>query len=422
MIMNKPKMKRVVGYILPVLFLALFALSTEAKDRYRIVPGAESTEEYFPLLKGKKIAVVANHTAILGHDHLVDSLKNSGFKIKCVFAPEHGFRGESGNGDKVSGGKDPKTGIPIISLYGKHLKPTAKDLEGVKIVIFDIQDVGVRFYTYISTLQYVMEACAELDIQLIVLDRPNPNGFYVDGPVLKKEFQSFVGMQPVPVVYGMTIGEYALMLNGEGWLNKKVKCNLKVVSLINYDHNTKAVIRIPPSPNLPDMDAIYLYPGICLLEGAHVSLGRGTSKPFRLIGYPGYESKEGEKDTTFIPKEIKGVASNPPFEDTLCKGIDLTGKGIMVRINPGLDLSVLIKMYQNYPEKEKFFNNFFNKLAGNSELQEQIRNNVGPEEIRASWKKDLDAFKLIRKKYLLYPDFTTLEKMKGEERKVKSEK
>ncbi len=402
MIQKLPKMQRIVFYILFILFTNALNFSAFCKDRFRIVPGAESTEEYFPLLKGKKIAIVANHTAILGHQHLVDTLKRSGFKIKCVFAPEHGFRGESGNGDKVAGGKDPNTGIPIISLYGKHMKPTAKDLEGVKVVVFDIQDVGVRFYTYISTLQYVMEACAELKIQLIVLDRPNPNGFYIDGPVLKKEFTSFVGLQPVPIVYGMTIGEYAMMLNGEGWLAKKVKCNLKVISLINYDHHTKAVIRIAPSPNLPDMDAIYLYPSICLLEGAHVSLGRGTTKPFRLVGFPGYKGGEGEIDTTFTPKDIRGVATNPPYEDTLCTGLNLVGRGAKVQVNAELDLSVLLMMYRRFPNKSKFFNNYFNTLAGNSVLQEQIKNNVSPEEIKASWKADLDAFKLIRKKYLLY--------------------
>lgn len=397
-------MKRIVFYILFILFTNALNFSALSKDRFRIVPGVESTEEYFPLLKGKKIAVVANHTAILGHQHLVDSLKKSGFKIKCVFAPEHGFRGESGNGDKVTSGKDPNTGIPIISLYGKHMKPTAKDLEGVKVVVFDIQDVGVRFYTYISTLQYVMEACAELKIQLIVLDRPNPNGFYVDGPVLKREFTSFVGMQPIPIVYGMTIGEYALMLNGEGWLAKKAHCNLKVISLINYDHKKKAVIRIPPSPNLPDMDAIYLYPSICLLEGAHVSLGRGTSKPFRLVGFPDFKTADGEPDTTFTPKDLKGVATNPPYKDTLCAGLNLIGYGSSISVKGEIDLSVLILMYERYPDKKNFFNKFFNNLAGNSELQEQIKNNVSPEEIKSSWKADIDAFKLIRKKYLLYSE------------------
>lgn len=398
-------MSRVFSYLLVILFLQAFGFTALGKDKTRIVPGAERTELYFPDLKGKKIAVVANHTAVLGNQHLVDSLRKSGFKIKCVFAPEHGFRGESGNGEKIANGKDAKTGISIISLYGKHLKPTAKDLEGVKVVIFDIQDVGVRFYTYISTLQYVMEACAELKIQLIVLDRPNPNGFYIDGPVLKKEFSSFVGMQEVPIVYGMTIGEYALMLNGEGWLANKSKCKLKVVSLINYDHTTRAVLRIAPSPNLPDMDAIYLYPGICLLEGTHVSLGRGTTMPFRLIGFPGFQKREAEPDTTFIPKDIKGVAINPPYEDTLCQGLNLIGKGFVLRSTGEIDLTVLSLMYQRFPEKSKFFNSFFNKLAGNSDLQDQIINNLSPEKIRASWKENLDAFKKVRKKYLLYVDF-----------------
>lgn len=398
-------MKTLHRFILLILLVNLYSSSVWGKDRYRIVPGAESTDEYFPLLKGKKIAVVANHTAVLGNQHLVDSLKHSGFKIKCVFAPEHGFRGESGNGDKVLGGKDPKSGIPIVSLYGKHLKPTAKDLEGVKIVIFDIQDVGVRFYTYISTLQYVMEACAELKIQLIVLDRPNPNGFYVDGPVLKKEFASFVGMQPIPIVYGMTIGEYAMMLNGEGWLNKKEKCNLKVVQLINYDHTKRPVIRIPPSPNLPNMDAIYLYPSICLLEGAHVSLGRGTDLPFQLVGFPGFKKLGGEIDTTFKPENIKGVSINPPYRDTICTGMSLSGMGNEIQIKGELELRILLLMYQRFPDRSAFFNSFFNKLAGNSELQEQIKENLSEDQIKSSWKSDLDEFKLIRKKYLLYPDF-----------------
>lgn len=401
-------MKSILRYILFVILLYSFSFNVYAKDKMRIVPGAESTEEYFPLLKGKKIAIVANHTAILGHQHLVDSLKNSGFNIKCVFAPEHGFRGESGAGDKIANGKDANTGIHIISLYGKHLKPTAKDLKGVDVVVFDIQDVGVRFYTYISTLQYVMEACAELNIRLIVLDRPNPNGFYVDGPVLKKEFTSFVGMQPVPVVYGMTIGEYAMMLNGEGWLAKNAKCNLKVIQLINYDHSKKPVIRIPPSPNLPDMDAIYLYPSICLFEGTHVSLGRGTSAPFRLVGFPGYKGEKGERDTSFTPKNIKGFATNPPYSDSLCTGINLIGKGYEAPKRAEMDLSLLSLMYQRFPDKSKFFNNFFNKLAGNSELQEQIKSGLSPEQIKATWKQDLDAFKVIRKKYLLYPDATDI--------------
>jgi uncharacterized protein YbbC (DUF1343 family) len=392
-------------YILLCFSILISPAGVNGKDKNRIVPGGESTEQYFPLLQGKTIAVVANQTAILGNHHLVDSLKRSGIKIKCVFAPEHGFRGEAGNGDKIKDGIDTKTGIPIISLYGKHLKPTAKDLAGVKVVVFDIQDVGVRFFTYISTLQYVMEACAELKIKLIVLDRPNPNGYYVDGPVLKKEFSSFIGMQSVPIVYGMTIGEYAMMLNGEKWLSNKKQCDLKVVSLINYDHNTRSVIRIPPSPNLPDMDAIYLYPSFCLFEGARVSLGRGTTAPFRLIGFPEYKNKGAERDTSFTPKNIKGVATNPPYADTLCYGLSFIGKGYDVRTKGEVNLDVLIHMYNRYPEKDKFFTPFFNKLAGTDELQKQIRAGKSAEEIKKSWQKDLDAFKLIRKKYLLYPDF-----------------
>ena len=386
-----------------VIFLA--TLNGFAKDKNRIVSGAESTEEYFPLLKCKKIAVVANQTAVVGGLHLVDTLKRSSFKIKCVFAPEHGFRGEAGNGDKIKSGLDSKTRIPIISLYGKHLKPTAKDLEGVQVVVFDIQDVGVRFYTFISTLQYVMEACAELKIKCIVLDRPNPNGYYIDGPVLKKEFSSFVGMQPIPIVYGMTIGEYALMLNGQGWLAGKKKCDLKVIPLQNYNHTSRSVVRIPPSPNLPDMDAIYLYPSFCLFEGTHVSLGRGTSAPFRLIGFPGYKSGGVVRDTFFTPRNIAGVASKPPYQDTLCRGLNFIGKGYEVRAKGEVNVDVLIDMYERFPKKEFFFNNFFNKLAGNEELKKQIINHDSNDKIRNSWQKDIAAFKLIRKKYLLYKDF-----------------
>ena len=398
-------MKEFLREIILSLVIVLTTLNGFAKDKNRIVSGAENTEEYFQLLKGKKIAVVANQTAVVGGLHLVDTLKRSAFKIKCVFAPEHGFRGEAGNGDKVKSGVDSKTGVPIISLYGKHLKPTAKDLEGVQVVVFDIQDVGVRFYTYISTLQYVMEACAEFKIKCIVLDRPNPNGYYVDGPVLKKEFSSFVGMQPIPIVYGMTIGEYALMLNGEGWLVGKKKCDLKVVQLQNYDHASRSVVRIPPSPNLPDMDAIYLYPSFCLFEGTKVSLGRGTSAPFRLIGFPGYKSGGVVRDTFFTPRNIKGVASKPPYQDTLCQGLNFIGKGYDVRAKGEVNVDVLIDMYNRFPSKEFFFNNFFNKLAGNDELKKQIVNYDSNDKIRKSWQKEIAAFKLIRKKYLLYKDF-----------------
>ncbi len=398
-------MKVRIPYLLLSLMVLSFAFQCEAKDKNRVVSGAEHTEQYFPLLKGKKIAVVANQTATLGEHHLVDSLKKSGITIKCVFAPEHGFRGEAGAGDKIASGIDKQTGIPIISLYGKHLKPSAKDLEGVKVVVFDIQDVGVRFYTYISTLQYVMEACAVLKIKLFVLDRPNPNGYYVDGPVMKKEFSSFVGLQPIPIVYGMTIGEYAKMLNGEGWLENKKRCDLTVIKLENYTHESRPVLRVSPSPNLPDMDAIYMYPSFCLFEGTHVSLGRGTSKPFRLIGFPGYKKSGAERDTSFTPKNIPGVAMNPPYDDTLCRGLSFIGKGYEVRNKGEVNVEVLCFMYERFGEKDKFFNSFFNKLAGNDELQKQIKAHKTQAEIKKTWQKDLALFKTIRKKYLLYDDF-----------------
>ena len=384
------------------LFLTLIIsfMNAGARDNTRIVPGAERTQLYFPMLEGKTVAVVANQSSVLGNGHLVDSLLKSRIKIKTVFAPEHGLRGESGAGEEIKNGLDVKTGIPVISLYGKHLKPSAKDLSGVDYVIFDIQDVGVRFYTYISTLEYVMDACAENHVALIVLDRPNPNGFYVDGPVLNRKFLSFVGMQPIPVVYGMTIGEYARMLNGEGWLSKKQKCNLQVIPLLNYTHKSRYILRIKTSPNLPDMDAVYLYPSVCLFEGTVISPGRGTSLPFRLIGSP-----LSKGDTVFKPVEISGVVKNPPYQDTLCHGINLSNAGYMIRDKGELHLEWLLKMYKDYPDKKKFFTPFFTSLAGTDEVRKQIENNKSESEIKASWQNGLSAFKKIRKKYLLYADF-----------------
>ena len=391
---------------LKILFAAVLILSagtSGAKDLRRVSPGAEDTTAYFHLIRNKRIAIVANQTSLLGGKYLVDSLLHSGFSIKRIFAPEHGFRGEAGAGDHVKDGVDVATGINIVSIYGKHMKPTAEDLEGIDVVIFDIQDVGVRFFTYISTLQYVMEACAENHIRLIVLDRPNPNGYYIDGPVLDRKYASFIGMQPVPVVYGMTMGEYALMLNGEKWLAKKVKCQLKVIPNRLYTHSSRPVLQVRPSPNLPDMDAIYLYPSVCFFEGTRVSLGRGTSYPFRLIGYPGM--KDG--DTSFTPREIPGVATNPPYEDTLCQGAKLINYGYTIREKGGIHLEWLIRMYKNYPDKSNFFTSFFKSLAGNDELRIQIEQGKIEEEIKASWKSSIDQFKVIRKKYLLYDDFSS---------------
>ena len=372
-----------------------------AKEKDNIIPGAYQTKEYFPLFKGKTLGIVANQTSMIGKVHLVDSLKSSGFKIKCVFAPEHGFRGKNGAGEKINNSIDQRTGIPIISLYGKHLKPDAKDLAGIDILVFDIQDVGVRFYTYISTLQYVMEACAENKIPLILLDRPNPNSFYIDGPVLDKKYSSFVGLQSVPVVYGLTIGEYANMLNGEGWLKNKSNCNLKVIKIKDYFHNNRYQLPIPPSPNLPDMDAVYLYPSICFFEGTLVSLGRGTTKPFRLIGFP----TSSDTGFSFTPKNIPGVALNPPYEDTLCFGLDLTGEGSKLAREKRIQLKWLIQLYNLFPDKGKFFNNFFDKLAGTDQLRKQILENKTEIEIKKSWEESINSYLLIRKKYLLYFDF-----------------
>lgn len=369
----------------------------------RIVVAAERINEYVPLLRNKTIAIVANQTSQLGQKHLVDSLISLGSKIKCVFAPEHGFRGEAGAGDKIPDGIDRKTGLPIISLYGKHLKPTREDLRNVDIVLFDIQDVGARFYTYISTLQYVMESCAENNVELIVLDRPNPNGYYVDGPVLEDNFKSFVGMCNIPVVHGMTIGEYAKMLKGEKWFMQSDSLKLKVVLIENYTHDSLYKLPIRPSPNLPNMESVYLYPSLCFFEGTSISLGRGTPFPFQCIGFPGL--KNGT--ISFTPVNIKGVVSNPPYRDTLCQGLDLRSSVFHEgELDGKIQIHLLLDMYDSFPAKHKFFNSFFEKLAGTGKLREQIINRTSEADIRKSWEPELSAFKKIRKKYLLYPDFT----------------
>ena len=368
-----------------------------------IITGADQPDRYLPLLEKRKVGVVANPTSLAGDSHLIDILVNNHIDVKLVFAPEHGFRGEAGNGDKVTDGKDAKTGIRIVSLYGKKNKPLPEDLLTLDAVVFDIQDVGARFYTYISTLQYVMEACADAGIEVIVLDRPNPNGHYVDGPVLKKEFKSFVGMNPIPIVHGCTVGEYARMLIGEGWINSEKSCKLTVVTMKNYSHANPVNINSRPSPNLTNMNAIRLYPSLCLFEGTHVSLGRGTSFPFEVYGFPDYNGKEFR----FTPKEIPGVASNPPYEDTLCFGVDLRNyySAVTETVRPSLNLKWLLEAYRDFPDKSHFFNGFFNKLAGNGTLQEQIKRGDTEEQIKASWQNELAEYKKTRKKYLLYEDF-----------------
>jgi uncharacterized protein YbbC (DUF1343 family) len=387
------------------------SLTACAKPKVNVFTGAMQTQLYFPLLKGHKIGVVANQTSTIRRTHLIDTLKSSGFDVRCVFAPEHGFRGNKSAGEKFSDSVDAESGIKIVSLYGSKHGPSKEDLKDIDLLVFDIQDVGVRFFTYISTLQYCMEACAEFKIPLIVLDRPNPHGFYVDGPVLEKKYSSFVGMQEIPVVYGMTIGEYAKMLNGEGWLKKSVKCDLKVIPCANYTHRTEYVLPIPPSPNLPDMDAIYWYPSICFLEGVRASLGRGTEKPFRYIGYPGFNNENDSsfiaKTISFTPKNIPGIAVHPPFEDTLCMGYDLSGggRGILGLKNPGLYFPPLYQFYKLSPDKENFFTPFFEKLAGTDQLRKQIIEGKSLREIHESWQPGIREFKKIRKKYLLYTDF-----------------
>ena len=354
------------------------------------------------MITGKTIAVVANPTSLIHNTHLVDSLLSLHINIKCVFAPEHGFRGNTEAGGKVKDGIDETTNLPVISLYGKHQKPTAADMKDIDAVLFDIQDVGARFYTYIATLQYIMEACAEQKKLLIVLDRPDPNGFYIDGPVMEKECTSFVGLTSIPIVHALTVGEYAQMLNGEGWLKDGEQCELKVIKVKNYTHHDLYQLPVKPSPNLPNMAAIYLYPSLCLFEGTAISVGRGTDKPFQQIGFPGF----ADGNTSFTPKSINGVANHPPYQDTLCNGVELSDYGMMYMTNlKQLNLQWLIGMYQAYPDKNKFFTNYFTKLAGTATLKEQIINGVSEDEIRKSWKPAIDKYKKIRKKYLLYEDF-----------------
>ncbi|HOY32056.1 MAG TPA: DUF1343 domain-containing protein [Bacteroidales bacterium] len=364
--------------------------------------GAERTDIYFPWIKSKKIAVVANHTSMIKNTHLVDSLVSAGFDVKKVFCPEHGFRGEAEAGEKIGNTVDVKTKLPVISLYGKNKKPKTEDLNGIDVVIFDIQDVGARFYTYISTMHYVMEACAENNKLCLVLDRPNPNGYYVDGPVLEKEFTSFIGMHPVPIVHGMTIAEYACMINGEKWLNNGIPCQLKYVTVTNYDHNHFYQLPIKPSPNLPSMEAVYMYPTFCLFEGTCISVGRGTDRPFEIIGNPLLDST----GFSFTPQSIPGMAQNPMHEGLICQGYDFHNYAKNYIKGYGkLYLFPLLELYKQLKDKTEFFNNSFNLLAGTASLKQQIISGATEDDIRKSWQPGLEKFKNIRKKYLLYTDF-----------------
>ncbi len=367
-----------------------------------LLVGAERTGEYLPLLIGQRVAVVTNQTGMIGPRHLVDSLLALKVNIVKVFAPEHGFRGDADAGEHVSNGVDSLTGLSLSSLYGENKKPNAEQLNDVDVILFDIQDVGVRFYTYISTLHYVMEAAAEHQKKVIVLDRPNPNGFYVDGPVLDPSFRSFVGMHPVPLVHGMTIGEYAGMMNGEGWLKGGKQCDLRVISCNGYTHDMKFVPPVRPSPNLPNGSSIWLYPSLGLFEGTIVSVGRGTDKPFQCIGYP--DCPIGRY--RFTPKAVPG-AKNPPYLGKECSGMDLQDYGaFQSRMDKRLNLQWLIGMYRSASDPATFFSPFFDKLAGGPALREQIISGTEEDTIRTSWKPNLVAFLALRSKYLLYPDFT----------------
>lgn len=363
--------------------------------------GADRSLEYLPLLKDRRVAVVTNQTGRIGLVHLVDSLVSLGVNVVKVFAPEHGFRGDSDAGEKIKDGHDPGTGLAVVSLYGANKEPGPEQLADVDVLLFDIQDVGVRFYTYISTLHYVMEAAAEQGKQVIVLDRPDPNGFFVDGPILDPAHSSFVGMHPVPLVHGMTIGEYARMINGEGWLKGGKACNLNVIPCTGYDHDQLFEPAVRPSPNLPNGSAIRLYPSLGLFEGTIVSVGRGTDKPFQCIGFPGCSIGR----FVFTPRSMPG-AKDPPYKDQACSGLDLQQYGgFRSRMDRRINLQWLLGMYASAPDRSAFFNSFFDKLAGGPALREQVVAGLDEAAIRASWQPGLDAFRLIRSKYLLYPDF-----------------
>ena len=367
-----------------------------------IIPAAERLQLYLPSLKNKKVGIVVNHTSRVGERHLVDTLLSLDVSIQKIFAPEHGFKGEADAGEKVQDGlyKD----IPVISLYGKNRKPTDAQMSGLDVIIFDIQDVGVRFYTYISTMTYVMESAAQNAVPIVVLDRPNPNGFYVDGPVLEEEFSSFVGLHQVPVVYGMTIGEYANMVNGEAWLEGSVKADLTIIPCHNYDHTMTYDLPVKPSPNLPNLKSILLYPSLCFFEGTTVSIGRGTSKQFQIIGHPSVDTKP----FTFTPKPGDGAA-NPKLNGQACNGIDLSVLSVSDLVKGReLNIDYVLDFYKSLVAKQSPFfndNNFFEKLAGTTSFRNDIKAGKSAEEIKSSWKPKLNQFKLIRKKYLLYKDF-----------------
>lgn len=364
------------------------------------IVGASQIDQYLPLLKNKRVGLIVNQTSVINNTHLVDTLHKLGVKIQSIFAPEHGFRGDYAPGETVNNTVDKKTGIPIVSLYGNNKKPSPQMLEGLDWVVFDIQDVGVRFYTFISTMHLAMEACAENNVKFMVLDRPNPNGHFIDGPILQAQFASFVGMHPIPIIHGLTVAELAQMIQGEGWLANKVQCDLTIVKVKNYRHSDTFVLPIAPSPNLPNQLSIMLYAGLCLFEGTAVSVGRGTDAPFQSFGFPAWHSTP----YVFTPKPIPGVADNPPLKNMICFGYSMQGlEHVKVFEQAKLNLDWLLMAYDGYTNKKSFFNPFFEKLAGNAVLKQQIIAGWDETQIRKSWEKGLVDYQKTRMKYLLYP-------------------
>ena len=387
--------------IISILVGACTGIQEKKKTPQKITVGAERSEIYLPLLEGKKVGLVVNQSSMVDSVHLINYLVSKGVDVKGIYAPEHGYKGNVERGKHVDGEIDAETGIPVYSLYGKNHKPSPEILKDIDVMVFDMQDVGVRFFTYIYTMTRVMEASAENGIQVIVLDRPNPIGYYVDGPMLKPGFESGIGLFPIPVVHGLTVGEFAMMVNGEHWLKDGIQCDLEVIKVENYTHETKYQLPVFPSPNLAEMKSIYLYPFICLFEGADVNEGRGTYKPFQQFGAPYYTPQ----DFFYVPKSIPVLALHPKFEGETCYGYDLSNMTLSeLQDIRQLEIKYLIDFYNKCDDKENFFTSFFDKLAGTDQLRLQIIEGKTEEQIRASWQKDLDEFKLMRKNYLLYSE------------------
>ncbi len=390
-------LKNTTAYRFCIIFIFILSVRSLMAT---VIPGAYQFSKYVPSLKGLKVAIVANHTSMIGNVHLVDTLLAQDVKVKKIFAPEHGFRGNAANGEHIKNAIDKKSGLPIVSLYGKQKKPSSNELKGIDAIIFDMQDVGVRYYTYLTTMHYIMEACAENNISLWILDRPNPNGHYIDGPVLDPKFtQSMVGLHPIPLVHGMTLGELAMMIKGEKWISKANKLSLFVVPVKHYDHNTEYQLPIAPSPNLPTPASIILYPSLGLFEGTIMSMGRGTQWPFEVLGAPWFH----EGKFQFTPNDIPGKAINPPYKGQLCKGLHLDNFAYdYLKDYQKIYLLWMIEMYKSYGSKPEFFNSFFDKLAGTPDLKKQIIEGKTEAEIRASWESELQLFKKIRRNYLIY--------------------